>query len=179
VGTLLSRPRRPDQAETQRGHDLSDYQPARQEHAHACPTGVLLCCRGNGCSVRTGRGQLDPVGRSEAEPAHGCGHGQRAAASRHGLDDLLLDIAQRTPDVTDAARDRIIGDHQSRPDGGNQRILGHHTARVACQDSERVAGQGPQFDVDPRTPQRAPLNVQLKGFESDRRSGEFFGPAHP
>ena len=44
--------------------------------------------------------------------------------------------------------------------------------------AERVEGQRPQFDVGTRTPQRAPLRIELEGVESERGGGEFLGPAH-
>jgi hypothetical protein len=152
LGTLLSRPRRPDQADAQGSNDGSDHQTTRHEHSHEWPTRDLSCRRGNWRSVRTDHGQLGGLSLSETLPDYGCRNGQRVAAPRHRLDDLLLDIAERAPDVTDAARDRVVCHHEPRPDGGDQLVLGHDVARVAHQEGERIEGQRSQFDVGARAP---------------------------
>jgi len=150
----------------QRQHD------DRQRRRAAAP-GAIGGEPGRGAEREHGQRQhpRPPAVRGRRRSAGQHGRGEQIASPRHGLDQLLRAVADRLPDVADAAGQRFVGHHQPRPDGSHQLVLGHHAAGVARQTRQHVEALGPQLHRALAAQQRAAREVEREVFKAQHRVG--------
>jgi len=69
-----------------------------------------------------------------------------------------------------ALRQRVVGDNQARPDGGDQLVLGQHLSRPRRQKGQQIERLRPERDRQPVAQQLAAQEVEGEGPEQPPRA---------
>jgi hypothetical protein len=92
---------------------------------------------------------------------------EEIAAARRGLDQALVLVAERTANLADAVRQRLVGDRHAGPDRLHHLVLGDDPAGIFHEIAQHFERLGPQRHR-PRGPlELQPREIQREAFEPE------------
>ena len=95
-------------------------------------------------------------------------HVEYITAARDGLDDALALIGERSADVADASRQRLVRNNHVRPDRSNDLVLRDQPAGIFHEIAEHFEALGAQLDRVLPVAQRAARHVERVAREPER-----------
>jgi hypothetical protein len=113
------------------------------------------------CARRTGSGLAAGVNLGRKKLGR-----EQVAATSHGLDDALVLVTERFPDVPDAPDKRVVAHCLFAPDCRDQLILGHEPAGMLGQVAEHVEGLSPETDLDRAAVKHATQEIDGERIEA-------------
>jgi hypothetical protein len=94
---------------------------------------------------------------------------QQIAAPGHGPDEALRRVAQRRPELVDALHERVVGDADRSPDGGEERLLAHDPVRGLGKDAEDVEGLRTKANLVGPSAEQPHREVEREALERQQR----------